>query len=125
VSMLWTDLPVTADLDSNVLTRRALAVPWLHEHYFATLAAAAESLAEPVEASPDGAQAFTWFEAQVDQVYALVRDAILEDVLKPYSNEDFEASVELLRHFARERPRFVRCEAARALDPDTAPLRCR
>jgi hypothetical protein len=122
--MQWTDLPVTADLEANVLTRRAFTIPWLRDHYFTTLAAAADSLAEPVQASAESDATLTWLEAQVEQAYALVRDAALEDGLKPYSNEDFEASVAFLRHFAKERPRFVRCEAARVLDPATAALHC-
>jgi len=124
VSMQWTDLPVTADLEANVLTRRSFTIPWLRDHYFTTLAAAADSLAEPVQASAESDAPLTWLEAQVEQAFALVRDAALEDGLKPYSNEEFEASVAFLRHFAKERPRFVRCEAARVLDPATAALHC-
>lgn len=123
VSMLWTDLPLTARLDENVLVRRALAIPWVQDYYYAVLAAASEALAVDV-GEPEIVTGFTWLQAEVDQAYALVHDAAVEDGLKPYSNDEFEADVEFLRFFAIERPRFVRCEAARALGDPAAESRC-
>lgn len=123
VSMIWTDLPLTARLDENVLVRRAFAIPWLQAHYYTVLAATSDSVSMDT-GEPEVPTGITWLQAQVDEAYSLIHDAVVEDTLKPYSNEEFEAAVEFLRFFAVERPRYVRCEAARALGDPAAETVC-
>ena len=45
--------------------------------------------------------------------YAQIRDAALADTSKPYTNDQFTASVEALRVFARQRSAFVTAEVAK------------
>jgi len=94
--------------DTNVLVRRALAVPELRTHYLNEVARAANL------AGGTGG----WLDQQIDRVYAQIRAAALADPnkqcpqqdfvpgtgLRPCTNEDFEAGVRYLHTFVGGRP---------------------
>lgn len=85
----------------NALTRRALSYGDLLERYLRTLEDGARML------SSGG-----WLSAEIERLRALVGEAAYADTRKPYSNEDFEADVQLLREFATVRPARVLEEVA-------------
>ena len=55
-----------------------------------------------------------WLEHEIQRGYAQVRDAAREDTAKPHSNDAFEAEVERLLEFARERSAVVREQVRRS-----------
>jgi CotH kinase protein len=63
------------------------------------------------EAQPDGR---TWLAAEIEREYAQVRAWALADPVKPFTNDQFEASVDELRGFARSRGAFVTTEVQTA-----------
>jgi hypothetical protein len=85
----------------NALTRRALAYGDLLDQYLRVLEDGVRLLA-------DG----DWLASEIDRYHVLIRAAALADPRKPYSNDEFEASVEWLRRFAAERPARIREEVA-------------
>jgi hypothetical protein len=48
-----------------------------------------------------------WMEREIQREYDQIRDLVYADTEKPFTNAEFEADVEKLRTFARERPAFV------------------
>ena len=93
---------VVAELDTNVLVRRALAYPDLKALYLDTLASCARAAATEL-----------WMDREVARTAEIIADAAAEDTLKPYSNEDFVSAVSYLRTFARQRWSTVLHEVAR------------
>ena len=100
-------LPISWDR-KNILLRRALGFPELRAAYLQALAQAA------ILAGGNGG----WLEQEIQREYEQIREAVFADPnkqcvheqggLKPCSNEEFEAAVESLRQFARDRSTFVR-----------------
>jgi hypothetical protein len=113
------DVPVEFRMDLNVLTRRAMMVPELRQVYYDTLAECASAAAEPDSSDPRG-----WLEREVDRQANQIAAAVAEDAVFPFSYDQFQASVEFLRQFARERPPFVICEVANAEDPSGEQRSC-
>ena len=64
----------------------------------------------PVDTLPGDTRG--WLEREIDRAYALIAPSVLADTLKPYTNDEFGASVEALRVFARERTPFVNADVA-------------
>jgi hypothetical protein len=89
----------------NRLSARAMSMPAVLEMYLARLLDAAASLSQRDEANPEDPRG--WMEREIEREYAQIHDLVYEDTQKPYSNEEFEAEVERLRTFARERSGFV------------------
>jgi len=89
----------------NLLFRRAIAFEDLRARYLNVLEQCARAAAE-------GA----WLEGEIRRLAAVVSPAIREDPVKPYSNEQHDATVAFLIEFARQRPRSVleQVTAARA-----------
>ncbi|MBI4471840.1 MAG: CotH kinase family protein [Acidobacteria bacterium] len=91
------------NLETNVLTRRAIAIPELQNVYVDTLLESATSAG-----GPGG-----WLEQEVARLYALIAEAVRSDTKKlcygpgfafiSCPNEQFEAGVAFLTQFARER----------------------
>lgn len=108
-TFLQSDFPILQRTDQNVLVRRALAIPSFKQAYFDGLVAAADSA---VDGQADGDAGTGWMAQEVERLYALVHAAVLADVNKPYSNDDFEAAVDGIRTFARQRSAYVKCEVA-------------
>jgi spore coat protein CotH len=100
-SLEW---PILRRIETNVLATRAFAVPELQDVYLGTLRQAAEF------AGGSGG----WLEQEILNDYEQIHEAALEDSLKQCyspegslancSNEQFEAEVGFLIHFARTRP---------------------
>jgi spore coat protein CotH len=86
----------------NRLMTRAMAFPDLSNLYLDTLAACAESGAEP---GPEDGRG--WLEREVDREFEQIRDAALTDPEKTYTNDQFLQAVEDLRKFAQDRSVFV------------------
>jgi spore coat protein CotH len=97
------DAPIFARASENALVSRALQFPDLRTLYLDVLEQCARAAAQD-----------RWLEAEIDQAYQLIRDAVYEDSAKPSSNEDYEAAVAHLMSFARQRPAFVLNEVANA-----------
>ena len=112
----------------NRLARRVLADPELRELYRATILKCADSgLADPaltpgvvpaadVVLTPAPPDRPGWLESEMAREYAQVHDAAIADPFKPYTNEEFEASIAALVDFARSRSAVVRHQ----LDVDRA-----
>jgi hypothetical protein len=94
-----TDVPA---LRQNRLMARCLGYQDLVDAYLESLLACVRSAAEPEAAGGPG-----WLEREIEREYQQIRAAALADPVKPYSNDEFEASVEALRVFARQRGGFV------------------
>lgn len=92
----------------NRLQERLWEFPALQQLYYDTIAAAAISAGELVPGDER-----TWMEREVDREHAQIRDAVEADPTRAYSMQEFEAEVEALRIFARERPAFVRDDLLR------------
>src|SRR5687767_1914936 len=90
------DAPIFARASENALVSRALRFPDLRTLYLDVLEQCARAAAQD-----------RWLEAEIDQAYQLIRDAVYQDSTKPSSNEDYEAAVAHLMSFAKQRPAFV------------------
>jgi spore coat protein H len=100
------DHPVDYHLSENVLVRRALAVPDLRQLYVDTLMECARLAQERDAASSDPRG---WLELEIDRVASMIRDAVAEDPVAPFSLEEFDADIERLRQFVIRRPAVVAC----------------
>jgi spore coat protein CotH len=98
----------------NHLMAQVLSYPDLYDLYLETLLECVRSAGEPEDGSADGPG---WLEREIQREYDQIRDAALEDPTKPFSNDDFERTVNDLRVFARERGDFV----VRQVDQARAP----
>lgn len=88
--------PVFGDIEAHPLARNALSFPDLRELYF-------DVLRECVRVSiEDG-----WFAREVERLSTLISAAAYADRLKPFSNEEVEATLQGLLQFASERPPIV------------------
>lgn len=106
-TLLQWDFPIFQRVDQNVLVRRAMALPSFRQAYLDGLTAAADSAAEGQEGDDRGTG---WLAREIERLYALVGDAARADTNTPYSNDEFEAAVDVIRSVARQRPAFVKCE---------------
>jgi hypothetical protein len=111
------DYPVLEGVQENVLARRTLALPQYLTVYLDTLLEAATSASEPdpgaepqVDDRGNSIRPPGWLEREVLRQYQQIRAIALDDVLKPYTNDEFEAAVQQMLEFARQRPVFVRAE---------------
>ena len=123
------DYSITAGHDTNELMKRAMRIPSLRSQYFISLLEAARSAEEYSE---DEAQADArlniaprgWLEREIDRFYAQIRATMRADTLKNFTNDEFEDAVASMKQFARERGPFVRCEAAKIIDPSRVSTVC-
>jgi hypothetical protein len=96
-----------------------MAVPDLRELYLNTLLEAVS-----VASGPTGGEGGPgWLEAELDRAVEQIAYWVRLDPVKPQSNDAFDAEVERLRRFARQRSAFVQCEVdnARSTDGSTTP----
>lgn len=94
---------IFARVEDHVLMRRTLAFTDLRTLYLDVLEQCARAAAE------DG-----WLEGEITRVSALIRDAVYEDTVKKFSNDEYEQGVAYLLEFAKLRPIHVLNEVARA-----------
>ncbi len=101
LTMTDVEFPILRNVSDDVLMRRAWAAPELQQVYL-------EALFLSVAAS-DG-----WMVPEASRAYTQIRQAALEDRVKPGSNADFEAEVVRLMDFAARRRDYVLRELASA-----------
>ena len=111
------DFDIMNRVGENVLARRTLSEPQYKNAYLNTLLDAGASAMEvDPEAAKDKANKDVslpgWLEREVRRQYQQIRSLARTDTLKPYSNNDFESSIEGLLTFARERANFVKDRVA-------------
>jgi spore coat protein CotH len=90
------DYPLLAGALENVLMRRMLEDPVLRARYF-------ELVLEAVDSASSG----NWLADEITRDYQQIRDSVIADPFKPYTNEEFDAALAELLAFARTRPGFV------------------
>ena len=94
--------PITDGTSQHALIRRALEDPELRSLYVGFLV---EAVASATDAD--------WLGQEALRAYEQIRDAVLADPVKPYTNEEFEAEVAVVSDLARRRPAFVLSEVQR------------
>jgi hypothetical protein len=108
---IWHNITDVPDVNRNRLMMRAMEYSDLRTLYLDTLLEAGQSaLALPIDTLPGDTRG--WLEREIDRAYALISPSVLTDTVKPFTNEEFQLSVEALRVFARERTAFVTAEVA-------------
>jgi hypothetical protein len=103
--------PVWPDgMDESALINKLMSVPRLREVFFrAVLACVDAADAETDAVRPDGTR-LTWLQREIEHQHAQIVDAAHADKKKAGSTEAFDAGIEELRLFARDRSAFVRAE---------------
>ena len=104
----------------NRLMVRVLSYSDLHDLYLDSLLECTRLSAEPAPADNRG-----WLEREVRSEYLQIREAALADPVKPYTNEQFEADIQSLQAFARERGTVVTRAVSDARAARLAALRAR
>ncbi len=108
---IWHNITDVPEANRNRLMNRAMEYPDLRALYLDTLLEAGRAASEvPIDTLPGDTRG--WLEREIDRGYALIAPSVLADTLKPYTNDEFMASVEALRLFARERRIFVDADVA-------------
>ncbi len=97
------DSPIFQRVEENSLFRRALMFADLRALYLDVLEQCARSAAQD-----------RWLETEILRAHAVIRDAALQDALKPVTNEEFDLQTAHLLSFARHRSAFVMAEVAKA-----------
>jgi spore coat protein CotH len=97
------DAPVFARVEDNELFRRAMMFQDLRNLFLAVLEQCAYSAAQD-----------RWLETEILSAHQLIRDAVLQDTTKRFTNEEYEQAIAHLLAFAQRRPAFVMGEVARA-----------
>lgn len=102
-SSIFHNLNDVPDAQRNRLVTKLLAYPEWYAKYLDILNAIAASAA-------DG----NWMEQEITREYNQIRDAARADTQKPFSNDEFEAAIQGLLGFARNRPTLVNQQVAAA-----------
>ena len=88
-----------------------MSYPDLEYLYLDTLLECADlATAIPADSPPSDTRG--WLEREVDRQYAQINAAVQADPNKPYSNDQFQAAVNFLRAFVRQRSDFVKNQVA-------------
>lgn len=101
VSPSW---PILSRIETNVLARRILADP-------AQMAAYRDAVRRAAEVAVNA----SFLVPRLDAMYAVIRNAALEDRKKPYTNEEFELGVSGLRALIAARPPDILAQGSRAI----------
>jgi spore coat protein CotH len=96
------DYPITGGASEHALIRRALEDPELRSLY-------AGFLVEAVGSATDA----DWLGLEAQRAYEQIREAVLADPVKQFTNEEFEAEAAVVIDLARRRPAFVLSEVQR------------
>jgi len=102
------DEPPSWNMAQNILARKIWDEPTYRNRYLAKLIEIGRSVSAAAGADP----ASGWLEQEVLYDAAQVRDALYQDPLKQYSNDDFEQSVGLTQQFGRQRDGYERAFVA-------------
>jgi spore coat protein CotH len=92
-TFFWFEAPLIYDFEANRLVSRLMAHPEFTGPYRSKMAEIAETMG-----GEDG-----WLMGVFNAAESLIRSAALEDKLKPYTNEEFEQTVEGARFFIADR----------------------
>ena len=95
--------PIFNRVDENILVRRVLRFEDLRKRYLDTLEQCARSASEN-----------NWLDTEIRRVSGLIQNAVHEDNVKLFSNEEYDKEVVFLTDFAKRRPEFVLNEVAKA-----------
>ena len=90
-------------VDENILVRRVLRFEDLRKRYLDTLEQCARAASEN-----------NWLDTEIRRVSSLIQNAVYEDNVKLFSNEEYDRAVAFLTDFAQRRPEFVLNEVAQA-----------
>jgi hypothetical protein len=94
-------------VDTNVLVRRALTIPELRQVFLDALLRCAALADEPGVDDSRG-----WLEREVDVETSRIAQAVSEDPVYPVSFDRFQATVDQLLDFGRNRSAVVRAQLA-------------
>jgi hypothetical protein len=100
-----TDVPPSM---RNRLIARALTFPDLYNFYLDMLLECVRLASEP----PDGADGPGWLAREIEREYEQIRESALADTAKPFSNDEFEYEIGVIRRFAEQRGAIVASEVA-------------
>jgi spore coat protein CotH len=95
-SFVAADFPVMQRVDTNVLARKLLADPAKKQVYLSAIKAATAQ-----------AMNSAFLDPKIDANYALMRNSVLEDTKKPWTNEQFEQGVLGIKAIISGRPAAV------------------
>ena len=104
---IWHNHLDAADNIKNRLWTRVMSYPDLKSQYLDTLLECA-TVATAIPPDSPAADTRGWLEREVEREYVQINAAVQADVNKPYSNDQFQAAVDFLRAFVRQRADFVR-----------------
>jgi spore coat protein CotH len=96
VSATW---PIEFGLDTNVLIRKLVADPALKQVYIEAVKRTAATALNPGVLLP-----------KIEAYYTLIREAVLSDTKKPFSNEEFEQGVQGMRGMVAARPADINAQ---------------
>ena len=113
-----TDRPIFTYHENFPIISKALAVPALRQIYLDTLLETATLALEPPADNPGGTG---WLAREFAAQRDLVSAQMYADPAKPYSNAEFDQTVEALLAFPAARAASVRCQVAQARGQACAP----
>ena len=96
VSATW---PIEFGLDTNVLIRKLVADPALKQVYLEAVKRTAAVALNPAVLLP-----------KIEAYYTLIREAVLSDTKKPFTNEEFEQGVQGMRGMVAARPENINAQ---------------
>ena len=97
------EAPIFARVEENALFRRVMMFPDLKAQFLDVLEHCARAAAQD-----------RWLEAEIFWTDQLIRDAVIADTTKRFSNEEYEQAIGHLLAFAQQRPAFIASEVAKA-----------
>ncbi len=110
---IWHNHLDAAEATRNRLWVRAMEHADLKNLFLDTQLQCADAVAEvPTDSAPGDTRG--WLEREVDRQHALIDLAVQADPQKPYTNDEFQAAVQFLREFARQRPGSLKTQAAQS-----------
>jgi len=102
------DAPATT---RNRLWNRVMSYPDLRSYFLDTLLECATVATEiPADSLPTDTRG--WMERELERQYGLINAAVQADPTKPYTNDQFQSSVDFMRSFVQQRPGFVTTQVA-------------
>jgi spore coat protein CotH len=97
VSGTW---PILQNVDTNVLSRKLMADPAKKQFYLGQVKAAAAKAVNPGFLTP-----------KLEAYYGVMRNAVLEDTKKPFTNDEFELAVQGMRGVIGSRQADIQSQA--------------
>ena len=115
-ALAFVDMPPTYRFDTIELVRRAMQVPELRQAYIDALKQCMALAGEPAADDPRG-----WLEREIERQSQIVKPAVADDPVYPYSFDDFLAGIDILTDFAERRTSYVSCEVTQMESPLDEP----